>query len=234
MAFSRDMIIILIVVITFIPSLIFFLSRILKYKDDKEKRKKYATMLAIFYVVYFSIPIEKIVNQLPVNLNNIETAFKFDYNDMFNKERYSLLFKKKYKNTYFVVGRRNIPTGPSLPEEFNCYYKNKNGWRPVLEPFTCDITYGENDGYDIYYCNNTKDKVTGIFVTIFPSSKESKKGLEITDKYKTEFNYITDDNKKPIKYFNKTNKIYFGVMDHNITDEYYIKVNGKKIYLENK
>ena len=74
MAFSRDMIIILIVVITFIPSLIFFLSRILKYKDDKEKRKKYATMLAIFYVVYFSIPIEKIVNQLPVNLNNIETA----------------------------------------------------------------------------------------------------------------------------------------------------------------
>ena len=97
------MVIILIVVITFIPSLIFFLSRILKYKDNKEKTKKYATMLAIFYVVYFSIHIEKIVNQLPVNLNNIETAFKFDYNNVFNKERYDLLFKKKYKNTYFVV-----------------------------------------------------------------------------------------------------------------------------------
>lgn len=166
-------------------------------------------------------------------MNNIETAFKFDYNDMFNKERYDLLFKKKYKNTYFVVGRRNIIEA-SLPEEFNCYYKNKNGWRPVLEPFTYDITYGENDGYDIYYCNNIKDKVTGIFVTTFPSSKESKKGLEITDKYKTEFNYITDDNNEPIKYFNKINKIYFGVMNHNITDEYYIKINGKKIYLENK
>ena len=126
MVFSRDMVIILIVVITFIPSLIFFLSRILKYKDNKEKTKKYATMLAIFYVVYFSIHIEKIVNQLPVNLNNIETAFKFDYNNVFNKERYDLLFKKKYKNTYFVVGRRNIVEA-SLPEEFNCYYKNKNG-----------------------------------------------------------------------------------------------------------
>ena len=83
-------------------------------------------------------------------------------------------------------------------------------------------------------CNNTKDKVTGVFVTTFPSSEEPKKGLEITDKYKTEFNYITDDNNEPIKYFNKTNKIYFGVMNHNITDEYYIKINGKKIYLENK
>ena len=71
MAFSKEMIIALIFVITFIPSLIFFLSRIFKYKDDKEKRKKYATILAIFYVVYFSIPIEKIVNQLPLNLNNI-------------------------------------------------------------------------------------------------------------------------------------------------------------------
>ena len=39
MVFSRDMIILLIVIITFIPSLIFFLSRIFKYKDDKEKKK---------------------------------------------------------------------------------------------------------------------------------------------------------------------------------------------------
>lgn len=38
MWFSRDMIILLIVIITFIPSLIFFLSRIFKYKDDKEKK----------------------------------------------------------------------------------------------------------------------------------------------------------------------------------------------------
>ena len=50
-------------------------------------------------------------------------------------------------------------------------------YQKTRQSFTYDITYGENDGYDIYYCNNTKDKVTGIFVTIFPSSKESKKGL---------------------------------------------------------
>lgn len=148
------------------------------------------------------------------------------------QEMLSRILSKKYNYDVEVIDPRHYQIVGVKNRE--CYYKNKNGWRPVLEPFTYDITYGENDGYDIYYCNNTKDKVTGVFVTTFPSSEEPKKGLEITDKYKTEFNYITDDNNKPIKYFNKTNKIYFGVMNHNITDEYYIKINGKKIQLENK
>ena len=119
-----------------------------------------------------------------------------------------------------------------------------NSSMPVQTSEFMAIVLSDSDGEKVLVEQRNRFKIGDVLEVLSPNDTFNNKielkkmtdikNIEITDKYKTEFNYITDDNKKPIKYFNKTNKIYFGVMDHNITDEYYIKVNGKKIYLENK
>jgi len=167
---------------------------------------------------------------LPFQHSTIEKAFKFDYNDNFNKERYKLIFTKKYKNTYFVMGR-NI-SKINNHEIFNCYSKNKNGWRPVIQIFDYGTGINHDSGYDIYYCNNKKDAITGIFVTILNSNANLNDNLKIKDNYGTKFDYIKDSNNLPIKYRNKVNYIYFGIVDHNIDKDYYLKIDGKKIKVQ--
>ncbi len=57
-----------------------------------------------------------------------------------------------------------------LIDIFNCYSKNSNGWRPVIQTFDEKTGHYTNDGYNIYSCSNKKDNITGIFITVFSSS----------------------------------------------------------------
>ncbi len=221
----------LIYCVTLFPVIVYLVICIIREKE-KYKKGKYATILLIYLFGYFLMPFYKIIDILPFEHNNIDKAFKFDYNDAFNRERYELIFKKKYKNTYFIVGRE-LNTDMYNQEIFNCYSKNKNGWRPIIQIFDYETGFNDDSDYDIYYCNNKKDNLTGIFITTPSSLANINDKFKIEDKYGTRFEYIKDDKAKPIKYMNNKNYIYFGIVNHNIDDnDYYIKIKGKKVILK--
>lgn len=224
----KELLVLLIFCFTIFPVIVYFLVRIVKEKD-KVKRGKYATILLLFLLICPMIPFYSIIDILPFQHSNIEEAFKFDYNDIFNRERYKLIFKKKHKNTYFVVGRE-LNASWFNQDIFNCYTKNKNGWRPVIQIFDYETGYNDDSGYDIYYCSNEKDDVTGIFITSL--SANFKDNLKIEDKYGTKFDYIKNNN-EPIKYRNEDNYIYFGIVNQSIDNsDYYIKIKDKKVKLK--
>ena len=207
------------------PIIIFF---IIKFFKEKEKLKKgeLIVKLVLFLSIISIIPIEKIIDALPFKNNNIEKAFKFQNNSMFNRVQDKIIFKKKYKNTYFIVARKsnNYFSDMSL-ETFSCYYKYKDNWKPILQKSNYYATHNDSDtsGYAVYYCSNKKDKITGIFVTADADTAKLKDNLEIKDNYGTKFNYITNNN-QPIKYFNRVNYIYFGIVDYDIDKGYSMKI----------
>lgn len=226
----KELLLLLISYFILFPVTLYSVISILKEKD-KNIRGKHAARFFIFLFIYHTIPFYKIIDILPFQHSTIEKAFKFDYNDKFNRERYELIFKKKYKNTYFIMGRDISKINNH--EIFNCYSKNKNGWRPVIQISDHETFCNRDNGYDIYYCDNQKDNITGIFVTVLNSNANIKENLKIKDNYGTRFDYIKDNNNKPIKYRNKVNYIYFGVVEQNINDsDYYIEIENKKIKLK--
>lgn len=226
----KQLLLLLISYFILFPVTLYSVIIILKEKDGNI-RGKYAANFFIFLFIYHAIPFHKIIDILPFQHNDIERAFKFDYNDKFNRERYGLIFKKKYKNTYFVVGRELNANRYTL-DIFNCYSKNSNGWRPVIQIFDEKTGHNTNNGYNIYYCNNKKDNITGIFINAFSSSANFKDNVKIEDKYGTQFDYIKNNKNEPIKYMNENNYIYFGIVEQNIDDSYYIKIKNKKIKLK--
>lgn len=213
------------------PVTLYSVISILKEKD-KNIKGKYAARFFIFLFIYHAIPFYKIIDILPFQHFTIEKSFRFDYNDIFNRERYGLIFKKRYKNTYFVVGRELNANRYTL-DVFNCYSKNSNGWRPVIQIFDEKTGHYINDGYKIYYCSNKKDNITGIFITVISELSSFNDNVKIEDKYGTQFDYIKNNKNEPIKYMNESNYVYFGIVEQNIDDsDYFIKIKNKKIKLK--
>ena len=226
----KELLVLLIFCFTLFPVIMYSIIHIVKEKN-KNKKGKHAARLFLYLFIYFLIPFYKIIDILPFEHTTIEKAFKFDYNDKFNRERYKLIFKKKHKNTYFIVGRE-INTSVYNQDIFNCYSKNKNGWRPVIQIYDFETGFNDDSAYDIHYCSSKKDDITGIFITAFSSSANLKDNLKIKDKYGTKFDYIKDGNDAPIKYMNRVNYIYFGIVDNNINNDYYLEINGEKIKIK--
>lgn len=227
----KELLVLLIFCFTLFPVVLYSVIHIVKEKD-KNIRGKYAARFFIFLLFYFCIPFYKIIDILPFQHFTIENSFRFDYNDKFNRERYKLIFKKKYKNTYFVVGRE-LNASRYTQDIFNCYSKNSNGWRPVRQIFDEKTGHDVGNGYNIYYCNNKKDNITGIFISTFSSLANFKDNVRIEDKYGTSFYYIKNNKNEPIKYMNESNYIYFGIVERNVDDsDYYIKIKNKKIRLK--
>ena len=207
--------------IIFLPIMAYLIFKIIK-SNDKNTRKKIALVVAIIGSIIFSKSLEHNIDKIPFQTKKIEQAFRFNYS-----EKYSLVFKQKYNNTYFLYGKSLDENSPF--DEYSCYYNTKNGWRILIQPsdqYTGRINTG---GYQIFYCNNKNDKVTGIFVAQIVQGSELDKSTKIKDKYGTKFTYITDKNKKPILYNDSKSYVYFATFDKNITKDYYIKVNEDKI-----
>lgn len=111
---------------------------------------------------------------------------------------------------------------------FDSYKKTTNRWKNLVGRRRKYLFEFHPLSYDVYYFNNASENITGIFVLNFSEDKESN----ITDKYKTEFKVLTDENGKEINYLSyskKIHRIYFGLVKHNIGDDYYIVANKEKI-----
>lgn len=227
----REHIELLICCFTYFPALLYFLINIIKEKD-KVKRGKYAFGYLIVMTILSCIPFDKIIDILPIQHPTIEKAIKFDYNDDSHTKN-ELIFKKKYNNTYFVAVRETTSSSYEdrkyTSDIFNCYSKEYNGWRPVLKISQEQKTRTFKEGYEIYFCNNKKDNVTGVFI-IVSSSSNFKENVKIEDKYGTKFDYIRDNKNEPIKYSNRDEYIYLGIVDENLNKHNYnLKINGKRI-----
>lgn len=217
---SKTFIIILVYTIC-LPIMAYLIFKIIK-SNDKNARKKIALIVAIIGSIIFSKSLEYNIDKIPFQTKKIEKAFRFNYS-----KKYSLVFKQKYNNTYFLYGKSMDENSPF--DECSCYYNTKNGWRILIQPsnqYTGRINTG---GYEIFYCSNKKDKVTGIFVAKIVQGHELDKSTKITDKYRTKYTYITDKNKKPISYNYSKSYVYFATLNKVISKDYYIKVNGDKI-----
>lgn len=228
----KESLILLIFCFTLFPVILYSIIHIVKEKD-KYIKGKYAVRLFVYLFIYFCIPFYKIIDILPFQHSTIEKSFKFDYNDIFNREIYGLIFKKKYKNTYFVVSRELNANRYTL-DIFDCYSKNSNGWRPVTQTFDEKNGHYINGAYKIYYCSNKKDNITGIFITAISDLSNFKDNIKIKDKYGTQFDYIKNNKGEPIKYMKERNYVYFGVVDHSIDKDYYLKINGEKVKVKKK
>lgn len=81
----KELLVLLIFCFTLFPVILYSVIRIVK-ENDKNIKGKYAAKFFIFLFIYFCIPFYKIIDILPFQHNDIERAFKFDYNDKFNRE----------------------------------------------------------------------------------------------------------------------------------------------------
>lgn len=217
---SKDSCLIIIYSI-FLPILLFLILKTIKL-EDKQKRKKNASIIALIGIFIFASPLEKYIDMLPIKTPNVEQAFKFNYGN-----KYKLIFKKRYKNTYFTMGKFTDINRPF--DEYSCYYKTKNGWRTLIQQSdrrTGRINY---DGYDIYYCNNQRDNITGVFIAKTVHEYRFNNHKKIEDKYGTKFNFIVGENKELITYNDSKSYVSFAVVKHNISDDYYIKIDDEII-----
>lgn len=167
-------------------------------------------------IIFFSI---QVVSNITFSFPTVEEAFQFDYKKINNKRDYKMIYRNDYENTSFIVGRDSIK---SDYEVFNCYYNGKMGWRSIVKK-------SDNSVYDIYYCNNKKDSITGIFITEANVFKGNFEELKIKDTYKTSFEPIKDESGTIIKYDNRGNYIYFGLVEQSIDKDYYVTINGEKV-----
>lgn len=224
--FTKEVCIIFSYLVLFLPIVIILITLIIKSKDTK-KRKYYFYFLVLYTVLFNNfIPKEKVMDMIPIQRNNIEDAFNFDFN-----YDYKLAFKKRYKNTYFTMGISTYSQGAF--DKFGFYKKTKYGWRTLIQPSDGFTGYQNDDGYQIYYFNNKSDNVTGIFISQIGSETAGfGEKVVIKDKYGTNFDYIKDKNNKPIIYKNLSNYIYFGIIKHNIDKNYYVEINGSKIKIK--
>ena len=196
-------------------------------QNNKAKKNKYLIALVITYFICFSIPIEKCIDYIPIKHSTIEEAYMFD--NGFIKS--NILYKKKYKNMYFIVGNVNISGNTIL--KFSGYKRTKNGYRTIRQP--SDNYHGikiVDNNYIINYIEDKSQNITGIFI-----SRERNKNLldantKISDKYGTKFAYIKDSKENPIKYGISDNYVFFGIIDHKIESNYYIIVNDNKIKIK--
>lgn len=225
--FSKDFFLIIIFLLMYLP-ITYLIIKAARSKD-KEERKKLANIIAISIIICYNLPVEKLIDKIPFQFNIVDEAFRFDYNNNFK-----LVFKEKYKDTYFVMGKSTDINSPF--DKFSCYYKTKNGWRTLIQP-SDTFAVIKNDGIkdvfinkdDVFIFNNKADNVTGVFIAEIVHGMELNEKSRITDKYGTEFKYITENNGKVITYNDSKSYVYFGIVKHNITDDYYIKVDGEKI-----
>ncbi len=141
---------------------------------------------------------------------------------------------------------------PNIAYHFASYSKTKNGWRSLIQPSSISKNEKLIQCYKIHYFNNPKDNITGIFIESI-NGQDNKDGLNensnISDKYNTTFTYIKSKDGLPIVQNIKVEDfpvpfrkrkiikeyigsyIYFGIVEHNITDDYYLKIDGKKFKL---
>ena len=220
--FTKDLFLLLYYLLFIIIGIVVFL--IVRKVSKKDAKKKIVICLLFTYSLCFILPIEKIIDFIPINRNTVEEAFEFD-NGFF---KYNIIFKEKYKDTYFIIGKSVNKQNTSL--KFAYYKKTKHGYRTLKQP--SDSIEGlkiVNNEFIINYAKNKQKKLKGIFI--------SRDGVEnvfddktiIEDKYGTKFKYVTDKNGNPIKFGLSNNYVFFGVIDKDISDSYYILINGKKI-----
>jgi len=213
-----------------------FICLLLFFNKKKASRVKSIIILLVFTVVFSQIPFDKIINAI-FKFDTVEEAVKFDFtND------YQIAYKKKYKNTYFLIGRpKKTPNALWL---FASYRKTKEGLQSLIQPPGLSLTKYKREGYyEIHYFNNKEDNVTGIFID--SNASIDKGGLnensKISDKYNTKFTYVKSNKGiplqrelifyQPLAENKKITKgyIYFGIVEQNIKDDYYLEIDGKKI-----
>lgn len=234
--FYKDFYIILMYLIVGIP-IVCLIVKMVKAKDN-EKKKKLSEIIGLMLFIFTCMPVEKMADKIPLKFDNVEDAFRFDYS-----YKFKMVYKERYKDTYFVVGE---PTDMTRPfDRFACYTKTKNGWRTLVQPSKVEYESKKSgDIYELYYFNNKKDNVTGVFVITHIDKYSFDENTKISDKYGTEFKYIVDKNNRPIRFGNRAKfiegennipkdivyedgkcYIYFGIVEGNIEDDYDLKID---------
>lgn len=211
-----------------VPIIIFSLLKTMLSKEKKQ-RKIYARIAAVLMFFIVILPLNKTIDKFNNKNMSIEEAFYFNY----NQKKYDLSYKMKYKNTYFIYASSKKKN--KIFDEYACFYNNGNGWKALMQPYNRTTT-SINDGYEIFYCSNDNDHITGLFIVDVVKDNEFDENTVIEDKYGTKFNYIKDKNNNPI-YRNDVlgqvnSYVYFGIVDKTIDKKYYLKINGDKIKIK--
>ena len=191
--------------------------------EDKNKKKKKLIILVVVYITCNILPIYYIINLIPIGHNSIEDAFAFD-NGFF---KYNVIFQKEIDDKIYIIGISANSNDNVL--RFYCYEKNNNEYRRVNkgEDKSSKMKIIE-DNHVVQYID-IEDK-TAIFISDESVKKQIfTESTEVTDKYGTEFNYVVDKKNKPIKYGESNNYIYFGIVEKQVNNNYYLLIDNKKI-----
>lgn len=191
--------------------------------EDKNKKKKKLIILVVVYITCNILPIYYIINLIPIGHNSIEDAFAFD-NGFF---KYNIIFQKEIDDKIYIIGKSANSNDNVL--RFYCYEKNNNEYRRVNkgEDESSKMKIIE-DNHVVQYID-IEDK-TAIFISDESVKKQIfTESTEVTDKYGTKFNYVVDKKNKPIKYGESNNYIYFGIVEKQVNNNYYLLIDNKKI-----
>ena len=191
--------------------------------EDKNKKKKKLIILVVVYITCNILPIYYIINLIPIGHNSIEDAFAFD-NGFF---KYNIIFQKEIDDKIYIIGKSANSNDNVL--RFYCYEKNNNEYRRVNkgEDESSKMKIIE-DNHVVEYID-IEDK-TAIFISDESVKKQIfTESTEVTDKYGTKFNYVVDKKNKPIKYGESNNYIYFGIVEKQVNNNYYLLIDNKKI-----
>ena len=191
--------------------------------EDKNKKKKKLIILVVVYITCNILPIYYIINLIPIGHNSIEDAFAFD-NGFF---KYNIIFQKEIDDKIYIIGKSANSNDNVL--RFYCYEKNNNEYRRVNkgEDESSKMKIIE-DNHVVQYID-IEDK-TAIFISDESVKKQIfTESTEVTDKYRTKFNYVVDKKNKPIMYGESNNYIYFGIVEKQVNNNYYLLIDNKKI-----
>lgn len=229
--FSRDF---LLTTGTYLIGLPIFICLLFFVNRKKASRVKSILLLLVLMIVFSLIPFNEMINAV-FKFDTVEEAVKFDF-----KNRYQIAYKKKYKNTYFLIGK---PKNPYHVWLFASYRKTKDSLQSLMQPAFFLSKYKREPPYKIHYFNNKEDNVTGIFIDSNESISHGglNENSKISDNYNTKFTYVTTEKGFPLQRelilkqtSSETKKItkgyiYFGIVEQNIKDDYYLEIDGKKI-----
>ena len=203
---------------------IFILNK--KNLNDKKKLIGLAAALMLINInISFTIPYHKLLAY-----DTVEEGFKFIY------PQGKIIAKKEYKNVAFVYGANVYKSeqNHSYPGKFLLYVKKGSKWKikhSGEDNIKNKISIKDKESgkkYDLYIISNKDEKITGIYITNFLVNSSLSKNTKITDSYNTTYEGIEGLDSNAGKF---STYMFFGILSKEITDDYYINIDGTKYVL---
>lgn len=208
--------------------IIAYISLVVK-KNPQKRKQSYEIacfLMLLNIIVSVVIPYNKIFK-----FSSVEKAFHFSYPSG------KIVYKKEFENLAFVYGASTYTSEKEngFPGIFALYEKDGKTWKieqdgnENIMSEICIKSKKTRKEYNAYKLSNKGKNITGLFITDFIRKPTLSINTKITDSYNTKYEGLDS---LYCDYCNYGTYMFFGILTEEISNDYYIEIDGIKYEIE--